>query len=351
MTHWSKVLTSEIDDAKVDDGWQRVRARRGRPRIVRRALAAAPLLAVATLVFALARYWGGGSTTIVMSPVAAITTVAAAVSPPSHLPQRIALAGGTSLPHEWIVTEPRIVTLDDGSRLELAANARLATGEGASDRVDLIVERGRVTFDVKPHGPRAWVIDAGPVVVRVLGTRFTVVRDGSAVVVTVERGRVEVIAPEGTHILVAGQSFASGNAAPAAAAHLAPANPATAVSARPVDRMAHADALRQSGHPAEAVVVLRAVADGEDRRAPLAAFTIGKIDAEDLGDPASAARWFERAVALGLPVGLDEEALARAVECWSRAGSRADAARVAERYEARFPTGRHLARVREWSRD
>lgn len=50
----------------------------------------------------------------------------------------------------------------------------------------------------------------------------------------------------------------------------------------------------------------------------LAAFTAAKIHAEDLGDPSSAAPLFLRSAGLGLPAGLDEEALARAVEAFAK---------------------------------
>lgn len=78
---------------------------------------------------------------------------------------------------------------------------------------------------------------------------------------------------------------------------------------------------------------------------------MGKIHSETLGDSVSGARWFERAIALGLPAGLDEDAHARVVECLARAGRPEDAAAAAERYEAKFPMGRHLARVRRWKRE
>jgi transmembrane sensor len=115
--------------------------------------------------------------------------------------------------------------------------------------------------------------------------------------------------------------------------------------------MSDADALRRAGRPAEAATLLRAVVDEGDRRAPLAAFTLGKLHAEELRNPAAAARWFERAASLGLPSGLDEEAEARAVECYARAGLRDDATRAADRYQRRFPEGRQLARVKGWAHD
>lgn len=113
--------------------------------------------------------------------------------------------------------------------------------------------------------------------------------------------------------------------------------------------MAEADALRRARRPAEAIELLSGFVESGDRRASLAAFTLGKMYAEDLRDPARAARSFERAMALGLPGGLDEEAQARAVECFAKAGANDETARAAARYEARFPGGRHLDRVREWN--
>ena len=115
--------------------------------------------------------------------------------------------------------------------------------------------------------------------------------------------------------------------------------------------MASADAARRAGRSREAVSILSALVDKKDGRSSLAAFTIGKIHAEDLGDHATAAIWFERAIAFGLPRGLDEEAYARAVESHARAGRRVDAARAAARYETTFPNGRHLERVRGFVRN
>ena len=316
---WSRALstlTKDVDTARVDAGWDRVRAARGsRPRLARRAMVAAPLLAIAAVLF------------LIIRAVPALPAVAPVAPVPPGAP--IALSGGASLPSEWeapaAVPAPLVVALDDGSRLELAPQTHMRSGKGAADRVELGVDRGRATFDVKPGGARAWVIDAGPVVVRVLGTRFTVARDGARAAAPASPEPTPAPTPTPT---------------PTPTPALAPADP-----------MTQADALRRQGRPTEAATTLRALSDSGDRRAPLAAFTLGKIHAEDLHDPAGSARWFERAIALGLPSGLDEEAHARAVECYARAGMRADTARAAARYEARFPQGRHLARVKEWARD
>jgi transmembrane sensor len=369
MTRWSKALTNQVDAAKIEAGWERVRARRSRPRAVRRAAVAAPIVALAAAIVLLVR------TLLAPAPAPPAPTAPVAQGPTTArgAVRPIALADGAPLPTEWApAPAPVTVALDDGSRLEIVEGTRLVRGAGAPDRVELAVERGRATFDVKPNGPRAWVIDAGDVVVKVLGTRFTVARDGDAVEVSVERGKVKVETKEGARILTAGQSFRTtrANATPDASAHAetnakapaptpapvrapapAPAPDPAPVSVQAADPMSQADALRRSGSASSAVQVLRDVVDAGDARAPLAAFTIGKIHVEDLHDEAGAARWFERSIALGLPSGLDEEAHARAVECWARAGSRSEAARAAARYEARFPRGRHLARVKEWAHD
>ncbi len=374
MTRWSKALASRDDDARIDASWQHVRARRARPRVVKRARVAIPMVALLAVLFLVVRQW----LVPVPAPASVALPAAGKATPPSAVAAvpgaSIALASGDALPARWATVAAEVVPLDDGSRLELAPQTVVRRGDGAADRVALAVESGRATFDVKPDGLRTWVIDAGAVQVRVLGTRFTVSRANDVVEVSVERGKVQVTSPTGTSVLLAGDSFTS--AAPAAppSASLAPSaspasvaavnggisapapapvpSPSTAPPALPSgDPLTTADALRRAGSPREAVSVLRSVVDAHDGRSPLAAFTIAKIHAEDLRDPAEAARSFEQAIILGLPAGLDEEAQARAVESFARAGQRAEVARAAKRYESRYPAGRHLTQVREWARD
>lgn len=378
MGLWSRSLDAPVDAAKVDAGWERVRARRDRPRALRKVAVAAPVLLVAALVLLAVRAW--------LAP----TPVATLAAPATIKIAAIALEGGGTLPTEWktaVASPSTTVPLDDGSRLEIAPKTQLRTRPSAPERVELALEEGKTTFDVRPGGPRAWIVDAGDVRVEVLGTRFTVARDGPHVAVSVERGKVKVTDPKGEHVLTAGQSFASDpvnvparvpvaddpvneTPAPIAKVAAAPAKKETAIARAPApstavpiptpavaatptpepeDPMSRADALRKRGRSAEAVSTLRELVDRGDRRASLAAFTLGKVHAEDLHDPLLAARWFERAITIGLPGGLDEEAAARAVECFAKGGSRAEARRAAERYEARFPGGRRIAQVREWA--
>lgn len=327
---WSRALTREVDDAAIEAGWRNVRTRRARPRLAR-----APLAAVAVVAFAALLFF------FVLRPHS--QTPAPVVVRTFTLPQAFA---------------ENVTTLDDGSKIEVASSASLRTTSNDPTHVDLALERGRTTFDIVPGGPRAWKIDAGRVIVRVLGTRFTVDRHDRVVDVRVERGKVSVEGPDvpgGTRILLAGDSIHVEEPAltamtPDALPTAPPATPAkkAAVLSEP-DFMAQADAARREGRPRDAVALLSKLVAKKDPQAALAAFTLAKIEAEDLGDAAAAATWFERAASLGLPSGLDEEALARAVESSAKAGRRADATRLAHRYEAKFPNGRHLERVRSWS--
>ncbi len=363
---------TDVDSATLDAAWKGIGARRGRARRVRRTVRASAI-AVAlglSLVFVFRRSG---------PPLA----------PLESAPHVIALANGAPLPQVWSGAATSIVALDDGSHLELDPTAQLhPMGTHDPTRVELALEAGTTTFDIKPGGPRAWVVHAGEVRVRVLGTRFTVAREGEHVHVSVARGKVRVESariPGDARDLVAGDAIdiGEGNSAGAedqdssptalvpveALANAPPESVSPAAIARhvpepdrsgrlpasklepPVDRMAQADAARRAGQPREAIAILTSVVEHDEPGAALAAFTVGKIHSEELGDPGMGASWFERAIRLGLPAGLDEDAHARVVECLGRAGRTEEAARAAVRYETNFPTGRHVGRVRRWKKE
>src|SRR5690606_2313806 len=112
-----------------------------------------------------------------------------------------------------------------------------------------------------------------------------------------------------------------------------------------------ADVARESGHPEEAAEPLRRVLSSfaSDPQAALAALTLGKLELETLHRHLAAAAAFERAIELGLPAALQEQAYARRVEALARAGDRDAARRAAEEYRARFPAGRYLSNVDQWA--
>jgi transmembrane sensor len=111
-----------------------------------------------------------------------------------------------------------------------------------------------------------------------------------------------------------------------------------------------ADIARLSGHPEEAAAPLARIVARRpnDPRTPLAAFTLGRLELDTLGQPARAARSFKAALALGLSEPLVEDARARLVEALARAGDLEGARAAAAEYERRSPDGQRLKDVRRW---
>jgi transmembrane sensor len=283
--------------------------------------------------------------------------------------------------------------LSDGSVLSLDAGARLEPLENTARSVLLLLTEGRVTFDVRPGGPRRWSIECGLATIEVVGTRFTITRSVDRVLVEVERGTVLVRGervPDRVQRLTAGAKLEIAadlpSAAPPPPATAAP-GPSASVSAAAApsrvwrdlatrgayadayqalgangigrevtrsvtaeDLMVLADVARLSGHAAEAVGPLTRVVSEhiDDSRAPLAAFTLGKIHLGTLAQPAAAARDFSQALALGLPSGLLEDAYAYLVEARAKAGD-PDGARAAyESYLQHFPKSARSESVSRW---
>jgi transmembrane sensor len=103
------------------------------------------------------------------------------------------------------------VPLRDGSRVELNTDTRIRTAiDGHRRRVWL--ERGEAYFEVAHDAARPFVVDAGTRKVTVLGTRFSVRREGDRVTVAVVEGRVRVdpegVAAEGAPRIITGGDMA-----------------------------------------------------------------------------------------------------------------------------------------------
>jgi transmembrane sensor len=112
---------------------------------------------------------------------------------------------------------------------------------------------------------------------------------------------------------------------------------------------AEADAARAAGRHAEALAKLELLTQRHPRdpRAPLAAFTRGRLLLENLGRPAHAARAFAQARALTGPTSvLAEDALAREVEALRAAGNHTLSRERAELYTRLYPAGLRLRQVR-----
>lgn len=117
----------------------------------------------------------------------------------------------------------------------------------------------------------------------------------------------------------------------------------------PDDLMLAADVARQAGRPERAVAFLQRVVDEHPRElcAQLAGFSLGKIYLDSLDEPTLAARRFAAVRAMAPSGGLAQDALAREVEAWARAGASDRARAAATEYARLYPTGRRLAAVRD----
>lgn len=104
---------------------------------------------------------------------------------PAQPEQRVATAVG----------ERRTLTLDDGSRLQLDTDSAVSVRYSRKHR-HLVLERGRVQFDVAAAPQRPFVVQAGDGAVRAVGTQFQIRKQEASVLVTLLEGVVTVTAPE-----------------------------------------------------------------------------------------------------------------------------------------------------------
>jgi transmembrane sensor len=273
------------------------------------------------------------------------------------------------------------VALSDGSYIHLDPGAKLITERSDGRQFRVSVERGKVLFDVKPGGPRRWIVDAGDTWATVIGTRFSVGRAAGEVTVAVERGRVDVRGarvPEGLQSLGRGERLvvappSAASAAPPASATQnvepvpggAPANDRTNAERLPrpptAPMLAHeisadqrlkiSDAARAAGDYRRAARELqRFLADYPgDARAAIVALTLGRLQLDQLESPKAAAVSFARADRLGLPEAVAEEGAARLVEAYAYSGEKELARAAAARYVRRFPGGARRANVAAWT--
>lgn len=85
----------------------------------------------------------------------------------------------------------RLLGLADGSRIQLNTQSRLRTGISDARR-EVWLDQGEAFFEVAHRDGQPFIVHAGDRQITVLGTKFSVRRDGSKVIVTVLEGRVRV---------------------------------------------------------------------------------------------------------------------------------------------------------------
>jgi hypothetical protein len=122
--------------------------------------------------------------------------------------------------------------------------------------------------------------------------------------------------------------------------------------AEPDDLLLAADVARQAGRPERAVPFLDRVVREHPHElcAQLAGFSLGKVYLDNLDEPVEAAGRFAAVRAMAPSGGLAQDALAREVEAWARAGVSDSARARALEYVRLYPQGRRLAAVRDLGR-
>lgn len=384
----------DADSRVVNAAWHEVRARReGRTRTqgTRRGLALVLAAALSVAIFALATR-----------------------RPPSPAVLPSAFQVGATLDVAASTTPERRAFVD-GSWVEVGRDARAVWSVTSAATVRLRVERGRVDLHVEPNGPRTWFVDAGPTTVTVVGTDLFVVREVGSTTVGVDHGGVAVRGPgvTGDRRVAAGErttiADGAGSGNPTLGASSAAALPnALPIDALPSSRSAGssrpsvpardgstaqttwrdlasdgrpgeafaalgeagiaselarapdakvllelADVARLAGHPSLAVEPLERLLrlHPRDPNATIAAFTLGKLELDELGHPDRAARAFAECIRLGPPRSLAQDAHARRVDALAQSGDADGARGGAREYRRLYPAGAHLPQLERWLSD
>lgn len=271
----------------------------------------------------------------------------------------------------------RVLLLGDGVvATALDDTSVVAIAEDAPTHVAAALRAGRARFAVPKGAPRSFRVSAGRITITALGTVFSVAREAERTAVAVSDGRVRVDFDGGSRELVSGETawfpdapaartLESPNEAPAVRTSARSVTPTrstwrtlarerryeesySALQATPTparwtaeDLLLAGDAARLSGHPREAVPYLERILREHraDARASQAAFMLGKLLLSIDGRPSEAAQRFAEARALAPSSSLAEDALAREVEAWARAGRTEHARARAHEYLRLHPGG------------
>lgn len=112
--------------------------------------------------------------------------------------------------HYTAVGGHEVIELADGSRIELNTDAAVSVELTDNERrIQLL--RGEAWFEAAHDARRPFVVQSGPVRVRVLGTRFSVARQGEHTRVQLAEGRVETMVDGGGKaILAPGETVEAG---------------------------------------------------------------------------------------------------------------------------------------------
>lgn len=306
---------------------------------------------------------GGG---VLLAAAVAVLAVLAMRPDDAARTVEIAVADPPALPKTATIPDESALTLPDGSLAQMQTGARVDVAVQSEDLVRLLQHAGVVRYEVTPNPGRRFVVDAGGVEVRVIGTVFTIALGETDVRVAVERGKVEVAGADRVAQLGAGDELkidrpipidapivveddvvieldGDGEDAHGKAHARAKPTPKVPTAAELQER---ADAARVSGRLDEAADALAELVRRYPKgsRADSGYFTLGKVE-RARGRHAAAAAAFTACFQRAPSGSLAEDARAEAAVSWQSAGQTEKAAALAQAYLDRYATGAHRARM------
>ena len=134
------------------------------------------------------RRWGP----LVLAGVTAVGLVIAASSRIHRDAGPLALADGREFAAVDAGGSTKDIRLSDGSSIRLSHRAHIDPLESSGTTFSAIVTQGRADFDVRPGGPRHWVVECGLATIEVVGTAFACDREPGRLRVEVRHGVVLV---------------------------------------------------------------------------------------------------------------------------------------------------------------
>lgn len=372
-SNYTAHISPKLDRERLDAQWVQIAAQLPGPR---REKASRPMvqlgLAVGTVCVLLGFFWWS------TDPLAPTPSVWAG-----------ALVTSDDAPVNFTLTEGTLIELDPRSEVELLrSNAR---------SVQVSLHAGSARFDVAKRRTRRFSVHAGEVEILVTGTQFRVKRSpslgGERIRVDVDEGSVEVQRSGSPPVrLSVGENWSTfvrqseavsetparsnddlsqeQSQAPAKDATQSPSSAsnedieAERRAAQREKRRAQAeDARRETdeastlferGNAARRLGRVREAADlyaalvseyARDQKAPLAAFELGRIRMDSLGDMQGAIAALERALQLDARRAFAEDALARIVLAQESLGDKRACESARGRYLSRYPDGIHASHV------
>lgn len=132
----------------------------------------------------LRRWWPAGVTALAAS-------IALVLAVPQFLQPKAPTAGPAIASYATEVGGRETIPLADGTKVELNTASKLRAAVAANSR-EVWLDDGEAYFEVAHDPKHPFIVHAGPKTVTVLGTKFTVRRNGDNIEVTVVEGRVRV---------------------------------------------------------------------------------------------------------------------------------------------------------------